>query len=300
MLTGVFEFARKKIWKFDFAPHDIGTYPVANGQAYGLYNSSQIFKRSIYKKNNNAYNFNSQMPVEECGNMLLMAYTHFIYSGDKTVIEKNYDLLFKWAEYLKGVGIELQNQLCTDDFAGHSEKNINLAIKGIMGLAAFAKISEAMNIKNNTYMETAEKYANELMKFVLPNGTLPFDEDDTDTWSLKYNLVWDILLDFNLFSKDLYDAESKLYREKVNKYGVPLDYRKNFTKTDWMMWASTLDKSGENTRLFASLIRKFLEDTQDGACFSDWINTDEPTHAGFNHRTVQGGLWMPVLMKSKM
>lgn len=299
MLTGVFEFARKKIWKFDFAPHDIGTYPIANGQAYGLYNSSQIFKRNIHKKNNNAYNFNSQMPVEECGNMLLMAYAHFIYSADKTLIEKNYDLLFKWAEYLKVVGIELQNQLCTDDFAGHSEKNINLAIKGIMGLAAFSKISEAMNIKNNTYMETAQKYADMLMKFALPNGTLPFAEGDKNTWSLKYNLAWDILLDFNLFNNDLYKAECEFYKKKANKYGVPLDYRKSFTKTDWMMWASVLDESGESTKLFALLIRKFLEDSHDGACFSDWINTDRPTHVGFSHRTVQGGLWMPVLMKNK-
>lgn len=296
MMTGIFEFSRMNVWKFDFAPHDIGTYPIANGQAYGLYNTYNTFKSSIYKLRRDVYNFNSQMPVEECGNMLIMAYTHFLYSGDSSVIEGNYDILLKWAEYLKNVGIELQNQLCTDDFAGHSEKNINLAIKGIMGLAAFSKISDAMNIPN-TFMETAQDYANELMKFALPNGSLPFAEGDADTWSLKYNLVWDKLLQFNLFSKDLYKAEIEVYHTKINKYGVPLDYRKAFTKTDWMMWASALDDGEETTKVLAKAIRKFLAETVDKVCFSDWIDTDAPTHHEFNHRTVQGGLWLPILMK---
>lgn len=298
MMTGIFEFARTDAWQFDFAPHDIGTYPIANGQAYGLYNSYALCKSSLYKSKRNVYNLNSQMPVEECGNMLIMAYTHFLYSGDRSVIEGNYDLLLKWAEYLKNAGVELENQLCTDDFAGHSEKNINLAIKGIMGLAAFAKISEAMNIKNE-YMKYAKQNANKLMEYTLDCKALPFAVGDSNTWSLKYNLVWDILLDFNLFDENLYKAESELYRKKLNEYGVPLDYRKAFSKTDWMMWASTLDESADNTKLFAKLIRKFLAETTDKVCFSDWINTDTPTHAGFSHRTVQGGLWLPLLMKRK-
>ena len=298
MMTGIFEFASTDAWKYDFAPHDIGTYPIANGQIYGQYKifENQFAKRRMYLHKRNAYNYKSQMPVEECGNMLIMAYSYFVYSGDDSVIKDNYAMLEKWAKFLVNAGIELENQLCTDDFAGHSEKNINLAIKEIMGIGAFSKICDALGIEND-YFSTAQKYADNLIKYALADGTLPFALNQKDTWSLKYNLVWDRLFSFNLFSKDLYMAESKKYLSKLDTYGVPLDYRKSFTKTDWMLWAAMLDDSGESVSAFSEAINKYLADTDDVACFSDWINTDKPKHEGFNHRTVQGGLWMPVLFK---
>lgn len=298
MMTGIFQFASTKAWKFDFAPHDIGTYPIANGQVYGQYKifDNQLGKRTMYWHRNNAYNFKSQMPVEECGNMIIMAYSYFVFSGDDSIIKDNFDMLEKWAKYLVNAGIELENQLCTDDFAGHSEKNVNLAIKEIMGIGAFSKICDALG-KENNYFSIAQKYADSLMNYTLNDGTLPFALNQNDTWSLKYNLIWDRLFSFNLFSSDLYKAESKKYFEKLDTYGVALDYRKAFTKTDWMLWAATLDESGKNTCAFSKAINKYLADTDDVACFSDWINTDKPKYEGFNHRTVQGGLWMPVLFR---
>lgn len=298
MMTGIFEFARTQAWKFEFAPHDIGTYPIANGQVYGCYQryDNQAGKKNIWKKKTNVFNYSSQMPVEECGNMLIMAYAHFVFSGDKSVIEENFDMLEKWAKYLVGAGIELENQLCTDDFAGHSEKNVNLAIKEIMGIAAFSKICDEMNVQND-YFETAKEYAARLSSYSLDDGTLAFALNDKNTWSLKYNLVWDKLFGFNLFSEKLYKAESEKYKTKLNKYGVPLDYRKEFTKTDWMLWAATLDDGYENVNAFSKAILNYLAETDDEVCFSDWINTNTPKYHGFNHRTVQGGLWMPVLFE---
>lgn len=296
MMTGIFAFARTNAWQYDFAPHDIGTYPIANGQVYGCFKkySSRKGKAGIYKQNKNVFRYDSQMPVEECGNMLIMAYAHYVYSKDKSVIEKNFDLLEGWAKYLVNASIELENQLCTDDFAGHSEKNVNLAIKEIMGIAAFSKICGVLGVENS-YFETAAQYAAQLSSFVLPDGTLPFALDEKNTWSLKYNLVWDKLFSFNLFSEELYRAESSKYKQKLDTYGVPLDYRKKFTKTDWMMWAAALDENNDSVNLYSKAILKYLADTGDDICFSDWIDTDVPKSEGFNHRTVQGGLWMPVL-----
>lgn len=299
MLTGVFEFARMPVWQADFAPHDIGTYPVADGQVYALKNNygKNINKRTIYKnKDFGIYNSDCQMPVEECGNMIIMSYAYYFVTGDLSQIKKNFDLLKKWADFLVGKGVVLDNQLCTDDFAGHSEKNVNLAVKEIMGIACFSRICEVLGEKGSErYFETARKYAGDLCDLARAGDYLTFSVGDENSWSLKYNLVWDILFKFGLFPAEIYKGESEKYRAELNSYGVPLDNRKDFTKTDWMLWASCLDETGENTKLFSSCIVKYLADTQDRNCFTDWYETKTPKERGMNHRSVQAGLWMPVL-----
>ena len=293
MLTGIFRFAHSKMWKYDFAPHDIGRYPIANGQVYALAGGYKIKKPRYFMK--------FQMPVEECGNMLVMAYAYYKASGDKQFLEEYFATLNKWADYLVMKGVVLDTQLCTDDFAGHSKKNVNLAIKGIMGIACFHRICELLG-KDSGYMDKAKAYTEELIghcRSVGGNGHLPFSLNNGDSWSLKYNMVWDKIFGFGLFDESIYKAESEQYKAVMNKYGVPLDYRKDFTKTDWMIWASCLDETGENTRLVSEAMVRFLEDTPNLVCFSDWYDTKTSKQSGFDHRSVQAGLWMAVLAAKK-
>lgn len=300
MLTGIFEFSGTKAWRNSFAPHDIGQYPIANGQVYGLNRLYYHRKKELYKIKKNVLNPACHMPIEECGNMLITSYVYYLVTNDKSQLKDNYDFLKKWANYLIGCGVVLENQLCTDDFAGHSEKNINLAIKSIMGIACFAKISEVLGEKDSSF-ETAKKNAEKLISLsITKNGHLGFSIGNENSWSLKYNLVWDILLGFHLFSNEIYNNEIKQYHRMLNKYGTPLDYRKDFTKTDWMLWASCLDDTSETTKVFSKCIVNYLKTTNDKNCFTDWYDTVKATECGFNHRSVQAGLWMPVLKKKLM
>lgn len=300
MMTGIFEFSRMKIWEPDYAPHDIGTYPIANGQIYALgtkdahgqpVNKNEVYKLEDFDK---YYYEDEQMPVEECGNMIIMSYAYYYVTGDPSQIKDNFDKLKEWADFLVDTGVVLDWQLCTDDFAGQSKKNVNLAIKEVMGIAAFGKICDALGIEND-YFYKAKLYAESLTRLAQWKGYLEFSVGLIYTWSLKYNLVWDMIFGFNLFKSSIYANESNKYIENLNIYGVPLDCRGDFTKTDWMMWASCLDTTGYNTELFSKCMLAYLADAKDKYPFTDWYETKKPERKGFCHRSVQGGLWMPVL-----
>lgn len=299
MMNGICEFARLDLWKeFDFAPHDLGQYPVANGQVYALAEKYNKKRKELYKfSNSDIYNFEFQMPVEESANMLIMSYAYTVFSKSTSFIAQNIDLLGRWAKYLLEQGVELDHQLCTDDFAGASSKNVNLAIKSCIAIRCYHEISKILNIDTTTnYKGKAFENAKKLCKLSDKNGYLNFSIDDDDTWSLKYNLVWDLVFKFDLFDESILKNESSKYNQEMKKYGVPLDYRNVFTKTDWLIWASCLDKKGENIKTFSECLARFLKETPDRCCFTDCIMTDSGKKWGMEHRSVQGGLWMPLLI----
>ena len=95
MLVGIFEFASMPIWVADFAPHDIGRYPIANGQVYALNIHNHLLPhsytfRKVYKSNKfGMYMPQFQMPVEECGNMILLSYAYYKVSGDTDFLKEN-------------------------------------------------------------------------------------------------------------------------------------------------------------------------------------------------------------------
>src|SRR6185437_7879429 len=52
--------------------------------------------------------------------------------------------LTAWAAYLAEKGMDPENQLSTDDFAGHLAHNTNLSIKAIEALGAFVEIARGV------------------------------------------------------------------------------------------------------------------------------------------------------------
>ncbi len=296
MMNGIFEFARLPVWKGEFAPHDLGQYPVANGQVYAVTVKDTQARREIYKMTEEVFDFTHQMPVEECGNMLIMAYAYAVAGKDSTFLKDNLDLLRKWVDYLVKTGNELAFQLCTDDFAGALAQNVNLAIKSCIGIACFGRILQMIGTDGSEdYLKIAGENAAELVKQATEGSKLRLTFDKKSSWSLKYNMIWDFIFDLGLFDETVAANEIAHYYRMENKYGVPLDSRKTFTKSDWLMWASALDKSGEATEKFAKDLTDMLANTKNRVPFTDWYETKNAKLCWMWHRTVLGGLWMPLL-----
>ena len=302
-MTAIFKFAKMPCWTFDFAPHDVGTYPRVSGQVYGsppdVWTKNRTGIKKVYTYDYNPFPEKGQQPVEECGDMLIMCYVYYKLTGDLDYIGRYFDLLTKWADYLVQKGVVLQNQLCTDDFAGHLEKNINLAIKSVMGLKAFSMLAEiiAPDVAEH-YATTAAANARQIEAMgTTEDGKLLLAFDTNNTWSLKYNMVWDVIWNTGLFSESVKAAEIKYYKENQHQYGIPLDSRSDYTKSDWIMWAACLDTSDELIKISSQHMVDFLQNTKPHVPFSDWYYTSKNLSIMFRHRTVQGGLWMPVLAR---
>jgi len=282
-LAPILLYASDARWPFDFAPHDIGQYPLGNGQRYGGGEQSE----------------KNQMPVEECGNMLICLGVLSHLENSAAFAAQWWPTVTRWAEYLATKGFDPDNQLCTDDFAGHLAHNANLSIKAIMGLACYGKMAAL-----NGDTATAERFT-ELTKTMVPKwikaagggrgGAYRLAFDQPDTWSMKYNLVWDRLLGFNLFPAEVAQTETAFYRTALQKYGLPLDSRKLWTKADWQVWAAMLTGRREGFDALIAPLYAFLNETPDRVPFSDWYQTDSAKHCHFRARSVVGGVFMPVL-----
>ena len=316
MMRGIFAFARMPVWTFGFAPHDLGTYPWCSGQVYGVREENDKFncgmlafgwgegpktQPMLYLRPaaSNVYNEDMQMPVEECGNMLVMTAAVIRAGGGTELAARNFDLLEKWVGYLEKYGLKPENQLCTDDFAGHLAGNVNLAVKALVGIESFSIICRALG-KETLAAEYAAKAASfaAALKKEVGDGVMPLAYGREGTYSLKYNLLFDKLFGFDLIGQDVCEREVSYYLTKNNRFGVPLDTRENYTKSDWILWCAALTDDKEKAReLYAPVVR-YLEESPVRLPFGDWYRTEKGEIVHFINRTVQGGIFAPLLKAS--
>lgn len=274
MINANYYYSESGRWTKPFPAHDVGTYPIAEGQTYP-----------------------GDMPVEEAGNMIILtaAICHFEKSGSYAA--RHWETLTTWAQYLRTFGLDPENQLCTDDFAGHFAHNANLSIKAIVALACYGRLAETLGKGDIAaeYTATAREMASQWVLMASDGDHYRLTFDKPGTWSQKYNMVWDKILNLGLFPDDVRATEIAWYLNHQNAYGLPLDNREMYTKSDWIVWSATLADSAEDFEALIAPMWRFYNETRDRVPMSDWYFTHAPHRRGFKARAVVGGHFIRLL-----
>ena len=313
MMRPIYKYARSAQWteeyKYDFAPHDVGRYPKLNGQVYGLRDWGMMDEK--------------QMPVEECGNMLVMEAALALATKSTSFADEHMDILEGWVKYLIENGRDPENQLCTDDFAGHLAHNCNLSLKAIMGIAGLGIIYGMRGNKREEkkYVKLAREMALDWAKRAAnEDGSYRLTFDVEGSFSMKYNIVWDKLFGTEIMPKSVIENEFASYRKRMHTYGMPLDNRMPYTKSDWLVWTATLAENRDDFENFVAPMWEAFNTTPSRVPMTDWYMTVTSEHAlylgrtyarpieqdpytcekSFRNRTVQGGLFIKLLEYKKI
>jgi len=281
MLKPLLAYSSSRKWKFPFAPHDLGTYPYATGQAYGGGEDTE----------------ENQMPVEETGNMIIMMAALAKVEGNANFAKENWAVLEKWAEYLLSKGFDPENQLCTDDFAGHLAHNINLSAKAIEAIGSYSMLCSMLGLKDKAveFRKKAESMVQQWIQQASEGDHTRLAFDRPGTWSQKYNIIWDKVLGLNLFPKEVIQKEISFYKKQQAEFGLPLDSRERYTKNDWITWTASLTYNINDFKTIFDPVYNFADKTPNRVPLSDWYIVDNAYQVGFQARSVVGGFFIKML-----
>ncbi|WAQ85622.1 hypothetical protein PtA15_6A250 [Puccinia triticina] len=281
-LEPIFKYSESGLYPNRWTVHDLGRYPNATGHNDGK---------------------DASMPVEEAGNILIMVLSYYQLTKDVDWLKKHYNTLTQWAKFLIDDGLVPAEQLSSDDFAGKLANQTNLALKAIVGIGAMSQIALATGDNDNgsKLRSTAEDYISKWVKYALAdNGQhTKLAYQLNDSWGTLYNLFADRLLNLKLVPQSIYETQDKFYPSVSNDYGVPLDSRHTWAKTDWQMFAAGASISTQTRDLFTAKLVKYLQANKVNAGFPDLYETQTGEYPGrsststwrieFINRPVVGG-----------
>ncbi|HEV2471830.1 MAG TPA: DUF4965 domain-containing protein [Chthonomonadales bacterium] len=277
-LEPLLAYAETGGWPKPFAEHDIGSsYPNANGHNDGR---------------------EEDMPVEESANMLVMcaAYLRKAPPADAAAFAReHYRILKQWADYEAANGLDPAYQNQTDDFTGFIKSSANLALKAIVGVGAMGIVARSAGneAESARYRSLAGTLIASWQKLAASKTgrhlTLAYGQDDT--WSLKYNAFPDRALDLRLLPPALLDEEARWYAQQEKPFGIPLDNRHTYTKTDWELWTAAASNSASLRQYIIDSVYRFVETSRFRGAFTDWYDTVSGQQVGFVARPVIGGVF---------
>lgn len=243
------------------------------------------------------------MPVEECGNMIIMTLAYALRSGDTAYLEQHWPLLDQWAQFLVNDSLIPDSQLSTDDFAGRLANQTNLALKGIIGVRAMANVANFSGIANadvasNNYMSTAQEFISRWQGFGIntaadpPHTTLSYNDDDSH--GLLYNIYADRLLGLGLVPDSVYAMQSAFYETIMEDFGIPLDTRHDWAKSDWEIFAAAVASDSVQAEIIERVVN-MVESTTSGRPLTDLYDAATGNFpvdgATFINRPVVGGFF---------
>ena len=224
LLEPIMRYLEAGRWREPFMIHDMGShYPNATGH------DDQKAE---------------PMPIEECGNLMVLGLAYVHATGDTDWIARYRDVIRPYADYLIDNSIDIAEQLSSNDAAGPLANETNLAIKAAVGLKAFGKLTGLTE-----YSDIGDQHAilffshglgtdAEKTHFVLQYPDVP------SSWKTPYNLYPDVLFDLHTFPEAAYEMDDAFFQSVRGEYGVALDNRQDWAKSDWNMWlAATFGKS---------------------------------------------------------
>ncbi|OSD04167.1 DUF1793-domain-containing protein [Trametes coccinea BRFM310] len=273
LLLPLFEYQATGQYPNAWAAHDIGaTYPNATGHNDGN---------------------DLQMPVEESGNMLIMTLSYTQRTNDTSLIRNYYNLLDQWARYLVQNSLTPALQLSSDVLAGALANQTNLAIKGIIGIKAMSEIAAIAGDteRSTNYSTIASVYVQDWEKLAMSSdGThLTLAYGNSSSWGIAYNLYADKLLGTDLFPKSIYDLQTKWYGSHANPFGLPLDTRVTYAKSDWQMLTAATVTDDSIRNVFISSVLKYAADGKNAKPFSDMYSSLDGTAQDPRARPLVGG-----------
>ncbi|KAH7319365.1 glutaminase GtaA [Rhexocercosporidium sp. MPI-PUGE-AT-0058] len=283
MLDPLFENQESGQYPNMYSMHDLGAhYPNATGHPDGK---------------------DEPQPLEECGNMLIMTLAYAQRTNDNAYLSLHYNILKQWTQYLIQEALIPADQISTDDFAGSLANQTDLALKGIIGIQAMAVIANLTDnqVDGANYTNIALDYITQWQTLGIahdanpPHTTLSYGMNDTH--GLLYNLYGDKLLNLNFVPQSVYDMQSAFYPTVEQKYGVPLDTRHNYTKSDWEMWTAAIT-SDTTKKMFISDLAKWINETPTNKAMTDWYDVQTGDFGGgFTARPVVGGHFALLALK---
>ena len=136
-------------------------------------------------------------------------------------------------------------------------------------LGAFAKLCEIRGDIDQAqqYRKIAREFAERWVKEAADGDHFKLAFDRPGTWSQKYNLIWDRIL----------------------------DSRKTYTKLDWILWTATLTRNRADFDALVNPVFQFLNAAPDRSPMTDWYATKSARKVGFTARPVVGGVFAPML-----
>ncbi|KAJ6125755.1 hypothetical protein N7523_003375 [Penicillium sp. IBT 18751x] len=255
LLEPIMRYTDAGRWHLPYTIHDLGShYPHAIG-----HDDQQA----------------EPMPIEECGNLLILALAYAQATGDTDWTNQYMGIFQQYADYLVDNGVDIANQLSSNDAAGPLPNETNLAIKAAVGIKAFGELSDYRR-----YSEIGEERAD-----LFFYGGLGTDEEHThfvlqypdfpQSWKTPYNLFPDVLLGLKTFSDEAYQMGSDFFSSVRGEFGVALDSRQDWAKSDWNMWlAGTFDTTTRDE--FVDDLWAFMTNGKHNWPFSDrYVSTSK-------------------------